>query len=249
MKKEASWFFATSESMRRPGSKWEALAGVHGALLCIYDLSKAVNPVLKISEIRLNFKLGGKTGEWFHPEYKEQKKPPAGAQDKTSKQHLEGMKFAVLTVSDRAANQTRKDESGPEICQIVKASGAAVVATRIVSDTKSLIAEAFVSMCHETDADIIISTGGTGLSNRDLTPEALISISEREVPGLGELLRLSGSKHIRTAWLSRSVAGMRAGKLLISLPGSIKAVREGLDVLIPLLPHAVHTIKGGDHAV
>lgn len=229
--------FCSVSVTAKTGAEMEALAGVNGALLCIYDLSKAVDPVLKISEIRLNSKIGGKSGEWFHPEFQ--------ATAALKPQALEGVRIAVLTVSDRTARGETEDKSGPALCDGLRALGAAVVGTRVVPDERGEIQSAFKEMSRE--AQVVISTGGTGLSPRDVTPEALREIGEREVPGFGEALRAEGAKHIFAAYLSRSLAVTYGQKLFIALPGSTKAVVEALEVLAPLLKHSLHVLAGGDH--
>ena len=236
------WAFCEAAVTAKTGVEMEALAGVNGALLCIYDLSKAVDPVLKISDIRLNTKTGGKSGVWNHPEFADTKAPA-----KTPK--LSGLKVAVLTVSDSVSRREAEDQSGPALQNALSESGAEVVATAIVADDRSEIARAYRRFALETKADIIISTGGTGLSPRDVTPEALLSVVDREIPGFGELLRADGSKYKTTAWLSRSTAGLMGQKIIVALPGSVKAVTEGFAALEALLPHALHTARGGNHAV
>ncbi len=234
--------FCSVSVTAKTGAEMEALAGVNGALLCVYDLSKAVDPVLKISDIRLNEKHGGKSGVWTHPEFSP--KTPAA-----SSQKLEGVRAAVLTISDRASRGEVEDQSGPKLADALRAQGAEVVSTALVADDRSQIQAAFRRLALETNAQVVISTGGTGLSPRDVTPEALAEICERQIPGFGEALRADGAKHIASAYLSRSMAGTLKDKLLIALPGSPKAVVEGVETLTPLLKHSLHTLRGGDHAV
>ena len=229
----------------KTGAEMEALAGVNGALLCIYDLSKAVDPVLKISDIRLNSKHGGKSGAWFHPEFK----PETGAASPGSKaQPYANLRMAVLTISDRTSRGEATDVSGPALASALQTLGAEVVTTAVVADDKLEIQRAFRRLAIETAAQVVISTGGTGLSPRDVTPEAVGEICDRLIPGFGEALRADGAKHIATAYLSRSMAGTFGQKLFVCLPGSPKAVVEGANALAPLLRHALHTLAGGDHA-
>ena len=227
----------------KTGVEMEALAGVNGALLTIYDLSKAVDPVLKITEIRLNFKEGGKSGMWTHPEYSTSTSETSPARPA---HQLHSARAAVITVSDRASRKETEDLSGPLLASLMKEHGADIISQALVPDEIPKIQKA-ISAAVEMNAAIVILTGGTGLSPRDVTPEALIEISDRVIPGFGELLRTDGASHIRTAWLSRSVACIVGRTLVIALPGSRNAVREGVAALLPLLPHALHTLQGGDH--
>ena len=253
----------------KTGAEMEALAGVNGALLCIYDLSKAVDPVLKITDVRLNLKTGGKSGDWRHPEFEPPQATaaatvpaaamapaaPAATTAPTAPAapmsgpniYLHGVDVATVTISDRASLGLVEDRSGLRLREVIENAGGKILKSQIVSDDFEKIKGVFQMLALETSARLIIATGGTGLSPRDVTPEALIAVCERAIPGFGELLRADGAKHIHTAWLSRAVAGTLNGRILIALPGSPKAVKEGLDVLLPLLPHALHTMQGGNH--
>lgn len=226
----------------KTGVEMEALAGVNGALLCVYDLSKAVDPVLEIQDVRLNWKRGGKSGEWVHPSATKAAatKPVA---------HLAGARVALLTISDRVSRGEAEDKSGATLRELFVEAGASIAEQTTVADERQDIASVLRRLALETDAEIIISTGGTGLSPRDVTPEAIEDVCDRMIPGFGELLRSSGAEFIKTAWLSRSAAGTLNNKLIIALPGSTNAVSEGLSVLMPLLKHSLHTLRGGDHKV
>jgi molybdenum cofactor biosynthesis protein MoaC len=228
----------------KTGAEMEALGGVSGALLCIYDLCKAIDPVLKISEIRLNTKTGGKSGLWTHPDFK-----PETQSSKEIRLALQGMQIAVITVSDRCFRGESEDRSGPILAQALQQQGATVLEKVLVPDDQELIRQAFLRLAEHSQAQVIISTGGTGLSPRDVTPEAVAGICDRMIPGFGEALRADGARHKSTAWLSRSLAGSRGRKIFVALPGSPKAVQEGVLVLSLLLAHALHTMLGGDHAV
>jgi len=117
----------------------------------------------------------------------------------------------------------------------------------VVPDEKEKIQAAVKALLAE-GAELVLTTGGTGLSPRDITPDSIEAIASRRIPGIGELLRQDGARNVGTAWLSRSVACLVDGALVITLPGSRKAVAEGMDTLMPLLPHALHTLREGDHA-
>ncbi|HWC34019.1 MAG TPA: MogA/MoaB family molybdenum cofactor biosynthesis protein [Mycobacteriales bacterium] len=153
------------------------------------------------------------------------------------------MKALVLTVSDRVSKGQREDTSGALGAQLLTAAGFAV-STAVVSDDAEAIRGALLASVSD-GADVIVTTGGTGLSPRDVTPEATSTVIERPAPGLADLVRRSGS--VPTAVLSRGVAGIVGRTLVINLAGSPGAVQEGLDALLPLLPHAVDQLHGGDH--
>ncbi|RYZ71403.1 MAG: bifunctional molybdenum cofactor biosynthesis protein MoaC/MoaB, partial [Proteobacteria bacterium] len=227
----------------KTGVEMEALAGVNGALLCVYDLSKAVDPVLEIQDVRLNYKRGGKSGEWVHPSAKKAEVPATQAEAA----QLAGAKVALITISDRVSRGEAEDKSGLRLQDLFKAAGATITEQQTIPDERAQIGALIRRLALETDAEMIISTGGTGLSPRDVTPEAVEDVCDRLIPGFGELLRSSGADFIKTAWLSRSVAGTIGKKLVIALPGSPNAVSEGLSVLMPLLKHSLHTLRGGDH--
>ncbi len=148
----------------------------------------------------------------------------------------------ILTVSDKGWRGERQDRSGEVAREMLSGIGAQIANYDIVPDEKELIAEKLVQWADKVD--IIITTGGTGLSPRDVTPEATLSVIDRVVPGFAEAMRLESLKKTPAAMLSRAVAGTRGKCLIINLPGSPKAVRECLEVVLPALPHAVETIKG-----
>lgn len=231
----------------KTGVEMEALAGVNGALLTIYDLSKAVNPELTISNIRLNLKEGGKSGLWRHPADVGASAAAESVRPSTPRD-LDQVTAAVLTISDRVSSGVAEDRSGPILTEILTSRGVRLVGHLCVSDNVEKIQSAVMKLIREDRAELVVTTGGTGLSPRDVTPEALEKIWNRKIDGFGELLRSSGSRHISTAWLSRSLGCVIDRTLVIALPGSHKAVSEGLEALLPLIPHALHTLRGGGHA-
>jgi molybdenum cofactor synthesis domain-containing protein len=148
----------------------------------------------------------------------------------------------VLTISDSAWAGNRKDLSGPEAASILVSAGFDVAAVEILPDEREAIAARLRSGCAE-GVQLIVTTGGTGLSPRDVTPEATADVVEKTVPGIAELMRLESFKSTPKAALSRAIAGTRGQTLIINLPGSVKGVRECLDAVRPILGHAAETLK------
>ncbi len=153
------------------------------------------------------------------------------------------MKIAVLTASDRCSSGAAVDKSGPLICELMRPYGE-IVGTVCVPDDRQLISSALIDMCDRLKADLILTTGGTGFAPRDVTPEATEDVIEKKVPGIPEAIRAKSLKITPHAMLSRAVAGIRGRTLIVNLPGSPKAVRESLGVIIPALPHAIETLSG-----
>ncbi len=150
----------------------------------------------------------------------------------------------VLTVSDRSAQGIREDQSGPEAVRMLEEAGYQVVETRVLPDEKDLLAEEMNKICDEHQADLILTTGGTGFSMRDWTPEATLEIAHRQVPGISEALRAYSLKITPRAMLSRGVSVIREQTLIINLPGSPKAVRENLEYLLSALGHGLDILTG-----
>jgi molybdopterin adenylyltransferase len=151
----------------------------------------------------------------------------------------------ILTLSDKGSRGERVDLSGPAIRDIVtSALDCRVVKYEMIPDDKDLIAQKLAAWADEGGLDIILTTGGTGLAARDVTPEATLSVIDKEIPGIPEAVRIATLQKTPAAMLSRSVAGLRKKTLIINMPGSPKAVREYLEVLVPAIPHAVEIIKG-----
>lgn len=153
------------------------------------------------------------------------------------------MKVGILTVSDKGAKGEREDRSGPAIRELIAAAGGDVVRTGIVPDEPDEIKAVLVAWSDE-GLDLVLTTGGTGFSPRDRTPEATKSVIDREAPGLAEAMRRAGAEKTPTAMLSRGVAGIRKATLIVNLPGSEKAVRESLGAIMPALPHGIEILKG-----
>ncbi len=149
---------------------------------------------------------------------------------------------AVLTLSDKGSKGEREDMSGPMIAEILKGIRAEVKHYEILPDEKELIKEKLLEYCRKVD--LILTTGGTGLGPRDVTPDATLEIIDREIPGIAEAMRAEGLKKTNRSMLSRAVAGVKGETLIINLPGSPKAVKENLEVILDAIPHAVGKIKG-----
>ena len=150
---------------------------------------------------------------------------------------------AILTISDTRSAGTREDTTTDQMTEILKDAGIEVVATQLVPDEHDEIAAAIVQVADQ--ADLVLTSGGTGLAPRDVTPEATRSVLDREAPGIAEAMRAETARLQPLAWLSRAVAGQRGTTLVVNLPGNPKAVRECLDVLVPMLPHALKLSSGG----
>jgi molybdenum cofactor synthesis domain-containing protein len=152
-------------------------------------------------------------------------------------------RIGIITVSDKGARGQRVDESGPSIREMVKTIGE-VTSYQVVPDDLDILKEAMINMSDKEKVNLILTTGGTGLSPRDNTPEATLAVIQKEVPGLAEVMRSESLKKTNRAMLSRAVAGIRNSTLIINLPGSVKAVRECLAVIMPALPHGLEILSG-----
>ncbi|HKN18452.1 MAG TPA: MogA/MoaB family molybdenum cofactor biosynthesis protein [Dissulfurispiraceae bacterium] len=149
--------------------------------------------------------------------------------------------IAVLTLSDKGSRGERVDQSGPLIADIIKGIGR-VDYYDTLPDERDLIKKRLLEYAGKVD--LVLTTGGTGLSPRDVTPEATLDVIERQVPGIAEAMRMEGMKKTSRSMLSRAVAGVKGQTLIINLPGSPKAVKENLETILEVLPHAVEKIKG-----
>jgi len=238
----------------KTGVEMEALMGVQAALLCVYDLTKGVDPVLEISHIFLREKEGGKSGHFKHPKILTQhSQSQAGILEHPitlEKMHtLQHKKVVCLTLSDRCSQNKTQDESGKILCDYVKNQGALLLAYEILPDDKDLIQNKVRYFCHELKADLLLTTGGTGISPRDVTIDAITPLFTKAMTGLGEKLRQEGAKQTEMSWLSRSEAGVINHTLVIALPGSPRAVQSGLLTLCNLIPHALDIMQGHHHDV
>lgn len=209
----------------RTGYEIEAITAVSVALLNIYDMCKGYTDDMVIEEIKLIEKTGGKS-DWF--------------------EDLKGLKAAVITVSDSVFRKESEDRSGPAICDILEKSGAEIVGKTVVPDEKEKIKEAILKF--KDTANIIVTTGGTGVSPRDVTPEASGELILKELYGISEAMRIFGVKSTPRALLSRAKAGtIGENCVIINLPGSEKGAVESIQIVLPLIKHALKMAKGGKH--
>lgn len=211
-------------SVAKTGVEMEAMTAAAAAALTLYDMLKMIDDDMEIVGVKLLEKRGGKS-------------------DLPSRS---GWKAGVLTVSDRSARGEREDASGPVLVDAVRGLGAAEVHARIVADEAEAIQQT-VREWSDSGVDVVLVTGGTGLGPSDLTPEALAPLFDRRLPGVEEALRAYGQDRLRTAMLSRSVAGVIGRTVVIAMAGSPMACRDGLEALFPPLLHAIEMLAGGDH--
>ncbi|HZX80423.1 MAG TPA: bifunctional molybdenum cofactor biosynthesis protein MoaC/MoaB [Lysobacter sp.] len=228
----------------RTGVEMEALAGASAALLTLYDLTKPVEPALSIEAVRLLFKEGGKKGVWRHP---------LGMSDEEIAYYrprdparLDGVACAVITLSDRVSAGEAEDASGPELVRGLAGLGAEV-RVDILPDGIEPLRSRLLAL-RDSGVRLCLCTGGTGLGPRDATPEALVAAGGIEVQGLAEMFRSESRHYTPLAWLSRARAVRLDRMLVIALPGSPRAARQGFEILAPVLAHALAMVDGAGHA-
>lgn len=153
------------------------------------------------------------------------------------------IRFGILTISDRSSRGERADSSGPALAALIEAGGWSVARQSLLPDEESAIREALVEWSDSGEVDVILTTGGTGFSPRDVTPEATRAVIEREAPGLAEAMRAASLSITPHAMLSRIVTGIRKKTLIVNLPGSPKGAVENLQVILPVIPHAVQLLR------
>ena len=250
--KAAVHVFCEVTAYAKTGVEMEALNGVSAALLCIYDLTKGIFSALELSDIHLVRKEGGKSGVWTHPKTTVDVDASVDV-SVIEKQILSwsGIRASVITLSDRCAQAKAEDTSGPKIVEYAKGLGATIAHHQLIPDNANLLKEAIQHFAREKKTDLVICTGGTGLGPRDITPETILSMGGKVVPGIGELIRKHGANFTPYSWLSRSegflIELLDHSMLVICLPGSFKAVRESLDAIAEIVPHSMHMIHGDSH--
>jgi len=157
---------------------------------------------------------------------------------------LKKIRFSILTVSDKGYRGEREDISANVIKTKIEKLGYKLIDYKVVPDDNGMIKDALTDFCDKKKVDLIFTTGGTGFSPRDLTPEATKEVVEKEVPGISEIIRSEGYKITPHSILSRGYSGIRGNTLIINLPGSPKAVEESLEVIIPILDHGIEVLRG-----
>ncbi len=239
----------------RTGVEMEALTSVAVAGLTLHDMVKAVDPAAVLTDVRVLSKSGGRSGDWERGEAPAYPPHHHAAATATPAAHVAGVSpglpsgalARVLTVSDRAHRGTRSDASGPLLASLLADIGFLVDAVMVVPDEADLVSEALREAV-ATGIDLVVTTGGTGFSPRDVTPEATRRIITREAPGLVEVLRAADRDRVPTSILSRAVAGIAGSSVIVNLPGSTGGVRDGVTVLAPVIGHAIAQVRGGgDH--
>jgi cyclic pyranopterin monophosphate synthase len=218
---------ATVKAVHKTGVEMEALTAVSVALLTLYDMLKPVDDRLKMSEIGLVQKTGGKSD--FLNAFDS---PP---------------RAAVLVMSDSVAAKQKEDTSGPLILERLQREGLVVEDYRIIADDRETIEQWLINYADRTQVDVVLTCGGTGFSPRDNTPEAMARVIERAVPGIPEATRAYGQARMPYSMLARGQAGIRGNTLMVNLPGSRKGTVDYLNVLFPAILHAIRMLRGEGH--
>lgn len=230
--------YCQAVAFAKTGVEMEALAGVNNALLTIWDLTKGVDPNLEIGAVSLLVKTGGKSGVYKNP-----KGIPSWLEEQLPDEYsLKDKRAAFLVMSDRAATGEYEDKSGPVLKGLLEDAGAEIVAHDVIPDDADTIEQSIRYMCEKHGLDLLVASGGTGPGPRDMTPDVLEKISDRMLDGLGDVLRTESLHFTDTAWLSRMSAGMVGPTLVITFPGSPKAVKECWEILQPFLGDALNKI-------
>jgi cyclic pyranopterin phosphate synthase len=220
---------ATVRTTDRTGVEMEALTAVSVAALALIDMVKAVDPAAVVTDVRVESKTGG----------------IATMPDSTAVPG--GARAVVVTVSDRSSAGERPDLSGPLAAELLARLGFAVDAVVVVPDEVDEVTRA-LQQAISAGADLVVTTGGTGLAPRDVTPEATLPVLDREVPGIAEAIRARSREAVPTSALSRGLAGVSGRTLVVNLPGSQGGVRDGIAVLAGIVGHAIAQLRGaGDH--
>jgi molybdenum cofactor biosynthesis protein MoaC len=227
MKKNEIAIRSEVRSIWKTGVEMEALTAVSVAALTVYDMLKPLDKELVIEKIVLLEKKGGKS------DFQDQFPKP--------------LKGGVLVISDSTFKGERKDKSGEIIKNRLKAYPISLQEFKILPDEKEVIAQEVKRLSDKEGLDIILTTGGTGLGPKDVTPEATLEVLDRTVPGITEAMRSFGQRRTPYAMLSRNMAGVRGKTLIINLPGSSRGVEESMSVLFPGILHSMRMIWGGGH--
>jgi molybdenum cofactor biosynthesis protein MoaC len=211
----------------KTGVEMESLTGASIAVLTIYDMLKPIDESLVIESVKLLAKTGGMKD--FYERY-----------DKP-------LKAAVIVISDSVSKGERSDKSGKVAVERLKSAGFEILDYGVIPDDPIQIESSLISACDELKVDLVVTSGGTGLGPHDNTPEVTRKVLQKEVIGISEALRIYGQKRTPLSMLSRGVAGVRGKTTIVNLPGSVKAVSESLDALIPGILHASKMLRGHGH--
>jgi cyclic pyranopterin monophosphate synthase len=215
------------KAIYKTGVEMEALTAASVAALTLYDMLKIIDEDMEIGTVRLVQKKGGKS------DFKDKK--------------LDGLKCAVLVMSDSVSEGKKTDESGRLIEKRLRDEGLEVADYRVIPDEREQIEKQLKQYADEMKIDFVITTGGTGLSPRDCTPEAMANVIERNVPGMAEAARAYGQDRTPYSMLSRGMCGVRGKTLIVNLPGSRGGVADSLDALFPAVLHAFNMMRAGRH--
>lgn len=217
----------TVKAIYKTGVEMEALTAASVAALTLYDMMKMLDEDMEILAVKLIAKKGGKS------DFKQQYEKP--------------LRAAVLVMSDSIASGKKDDLSGKLIVERLKDEGVEVADYRIIADQVETIEKTLREYADTLKLDLVMTTGGTGLSPRDCTPDAMARLIEREIPGITEAARAYGQERTPYSMLSRGMAGVRGTTLIVNLPGSKGGVADSLDALFPALLHSFHVLHGGGH--
>jgi cyclic pyranopterin phosphate synthase len=212
----------------KTGVEMEALVSASTAALALYDMLKVIDESMEIISVRLVEKTGGKS---------------------QTKESGEGVKAAVLVISDTVSAGKEKDVSGRLLVKRLRDLKVQVVEYRVLPDDVDRIETELVRLADNKRVDLIATTGGTGVSPRDFTPEATMRVIERELVGVEEVLRSYGQQRTPFSMLSRGMVGVRRKTLIVNLPGSVKGVEDGIAALFPAIFHTFQILRGGGHDV
>jgi cyclic pyranopterin monophosphate synthase len=217
----------TVKAVYKTGVEMEALTAATVAALTLYDMLKMLDEAMSIGEVILLKKSGGKSDFTTH--------------------YARPLRAAVLVMSDSISAGKKDDASGKVIVERLQNEGVQVEEYLIIPDEKATIVSTLIRFADDLKVDCVLTTGGTGFSARDCTPEAMRDVIEREAPGISEAARLYGQERTPYSMLSRGKAGVRGRTLIVNLPGSRKGVADSLNALFPGLLHSFKMISGGNH--
>lgn len=228
MKREQIVITTEAKAIWKTGVEMEALVAATSAALTLYDMLKIIDETMEIASVKLDAKKGGKS-------------------DFRSDATIRKLRASVLVLSDKASRGERVEKSGKAIVQRLRSFGLKSISYTVLPDEADLLRKELLALSDKKKTDLVLTTGGTGLSPRDITPDVTEELIERRLDGVSERLRSFGQERIRTAMLSRGVAGVRGKTMIVNLPGSLDAVHESLDVLLPWLFHSFRMMHGEEH--